>query len=180
MRAIAVALMCALLAFRPAETMADSGSQLNIVCRLDVSMSIKDQVATALRQRLRALDGVTIGGADSKCQIGVVGLTYQESSAAGVLKVHFLSVLVTYHLDYTVFLSDQRVWQSLGMTAPAPAGLTQFLNQSNPESIKMHAIYSGSDLAEMSERIAAAIDNEVFEPSRQAYQALRADGMNGQ
>jgi hypothetical protein len=171
---------CAALAVGPTPAAPESPSLWSIACKLDVSMSIKDQVASAVRQRLRALGDVTVGGADSGCQIGIVGLTFEESSAAGTLKVHFLSVLVTYHLDYAAFLSDQRIWRSFGMTGPAPEGLTRFLSQTNPEAVKMHAIYSGTDLAEMSDRIAAAIDNEVFEPSRQAYQALRAGAATSQ
>jgi hypothetical protein len=79
---------CAVLAVTSTPAAPESPSQWSIACTLDVSMSIKDQVATAVRQRLRALGDVTVGGADSGCEIGIVGLALEESSAAGILGQH--------------------------------------------------------------------------------------------
>jgi hypothetical protein len=159
---------------------AEVPARWSITCNLSVSMSIKDQLASAIRQRIRALEDVAIGGAESPCDIGIVGLTYEERNAYGDLKVHFLSVVVTYHMDFATYLSHNDVWRSLKMPgAPSPE-LQRFLTQSDPETIKMHAIYSGTDLAELSDRIVAGIDNDVFEPSRQMFSALRANAPVGQ
>jgi hypothetical protein len=151
----------------------DQTSPWSMTCYVDTSSmnTARNEFDSAVRQRLRSLGDVDVGGPDSVCQVSLLKLTM----TGGGPDTHFVSVLVTYIMDFTSWLTNPMVMQDYGLDSQQAEVISQSLERGGYQTVKYFGIFSGTDPYELSRRLVSAIDTHVFEQNRQLYKDSQAE-----